>query len=232
VTGSNFAGSAALYSKLPYDPLRDFAGVSQLGSTPLVLVVSPSLGPKSVKELIALAREKPGQLNFASTGLGSGTHYGGELFKLAAGISTVHVPYRGTPESLTDVMAGRVQFFIGPVLATVPLIKNGRLLGLAVTSEKRVGALPDVPTMAEAGVPKAGYEGWYAMLAPGKTPRRIVNLLAREIAQILDQPEVREKIAVQGAAAKASSPEALDRMIREEIATRKKVWEAAGVKVE
>jgi len=232
VTGSNFAGSAALYSKLPFDPIRDFSCVTQLGTTPLVLVVSPSLGPKSIKELIALAREKPGQLNYASAGLGSGTHYGAELFKLAAGANMVHVPYRGTPEALTDVMAGRVHFYIAPVLVATPLIRGGKLLGLAVTSTERAGPLPDVPTMAEAGLPKAGYEGWYAMLAPGKTPRRIVNLLSREIGQILDQRDVREKIATQGAAAKSSTPEALDRLIREEIATRKKVWEAAGVKVE
>jgi len=232
VTGSNFAGSAALYSKLPFDPIRDFSGVTQLGTTPLVLVVSPSLGPKSIKELIALAREKPGQLNYASAGLGSGTHYGAELFKLAAGANMVHVPYRGTPEALTDVMAGRVHFYIAPVLVATPLIRGGKLLGLAVTSTERAGPLPDVPTMAEAGLTKAGYEGWYAMLAPGKTPRRIVNLLSREIGQILDQRDVREKIATQGAAAKSSTPEALDRLIREEIATRKKVWEAAGVKVE
>lgn len=232
VTGSNFAGSAALYSKLPFDSVRDFAGVSQLGSTPLVLVVSPSLGPKSVKELIALAREKPGQLNFASTGLGSGTHYGAELFKLSAGIAAVHVPYRGTPESLTDLMAGRVHFFIAPVLVATPLIKGGKVLGLAVTGAQRAAPLPEIPTMAEVGLPKAGYEGWYAMLAPAKTPRRIVNLLAKKVGDILDQSDIREKIATQGASAKPSAPEALDRMIRDEIETRRKVWQAAGVKVE
>ena len=232
VTGSNFAGSAALYSKLPFDSVRDFAGVSQLGSTPLVLVVSPSLGPKSVKELVALAREKPGQLNFASTGLGSGTHYGAELFKLSAGIAAVHVPYRGTPESLTDLMAGRVHFFIAPVLVATPLIKSGKVLGLAVTSAQRAAPLPEIPTMAEAGLPKAGYEGWYAMLAPVKTPRRIVNALSKQVGRILEQGDIREKIATQGAAAKPSTPEGLERMIRDEIETRRKVWQAAGVKVE
>ncbi len=130
VTGSNFSGSAALYAKLPYDPVRDFTGVTQYASTPLVLLVAPALGAKSVKELIALARDKPGQLNYGSTGLGSGPHYGTELFKLASGINAVHVPYRGSPESLTDLMGGRVQFILSPVLAVVPLIRGGRLLAL------------------------------------------------------------------------------------------------------
>ena len=233
VTGSNFAGSAALYAgKLPYDPVRDFAGISQFASTPLVLVVAPTLGAKSVGELIALAREKPGQLNYGSTGLGSGPHYGAELFKLASGINAVHVPYRGSPESLTDLMAGRVHFILSPVLAVAPLIKSGRLLALGVTTTYRAQALPDVPTVAEAGLAGFEYQGWYGMLAPSKTPRAIVNLLAKEIGQILDRAETKERIANQGAIAKSSSPEAFDKLVRDEITTRTKVWRAAGVKVE
>jgi len=232
VTGSNFAGSAALYSKLPYDPVRDFAGITQFASTPLVLVVAPTLGAKSVKELIALAREKPGQLNYGSTGLGSGPHYGAELFKLAAGIGAVHVPYRGSPESLTDLMAGRVHFILSPVLAAVPLIKGGRLLALGVTTTYRAQALPDVPTVAEAGLAGFEYQGWYGMLAPGRTPRKIVNLLAKEVGQILDRTETKERIANQGAIAKSSSPEAFDKLVHNEITTRRKVWKAAGVKAE
>jgi tripartite-type tricarboxylate transporter receptor subunit TctC len=233
VTGSNFAGSAALYAgKLPYDAVRDFSGITQFATTPLVLVVGPSLGVKSVKELIALAREKKGQLNFASTGLGSGPHYGAELFKLAAGIGAVHVPYRGSPETLTDVMSGRVQFVLSPVLAAAPLIRSGRVLALGVTTPYRAQALPEVPTIAEAGLPGFEYQGWYGMLAPGKTPRRIVNLLNAEVGHVLDLPETRERIASQGAAAKRSTPEAFDRLVRDEITTRTKVWRAAGVKAE
>ena len=138
MTGSNFAGSAALYSKLPFDAVKDFSGITQFASTPLVLVViARASGAKSVKELIALAREKPGQLNYASTGLGSGPHYGAELFKLSAGIKAVHVPYRGSPESLTDLMAGRVHFILSPVLAASPLIKSGKVLALGVTTTYR-----------------------------------------------------------------------------------------------
>ena len=233
VTGSNFAGSAALYAgKLPFDPVKDFSGVTQFATTPLVLVVGPTLGVKSVKELIALAREKKGQLNFASTGLGSGPHYGAELFKLAAGIGAVHVPYRGSPETLTDVMSGRVQFVLSPVLAATPLIRSGRVLALGVTTVERAPALPDVPTIAEAGLPGFEYQGWYGMLAPGRTPRPLVNLLNAEVGRILDLSETRERIASQGAAAKRSTPEAFDKLVHEEIATRTRVWKAAGVRVE
>jgi len=233
VTGSNFAGSAALYAgKLPYDAVRDFTGITQFATTPLVLVVAPSLGVKSVKEFLALAREKKGQLNFGSTGLGSGPHYGAELFMLAAGIGAVHVPYRGSPESLTDLMAGRVHFILSPVLAASPLVKGGRLLALGVTTTYRAQAMPDVPTIAEAGLPGFEYQGWYGMLAPGKTPRKIVNLLSAEVGGILDLPETRERIANQGAAARRSTPEAFDKIVRDEIATRTKVWKAAGVKIE
>jgi len=233
VTGSNFAGSAALYAgKLPYDPVRDFSGITQFATTPLVLVVAPSLGVKSVKEFLALAQEKKGQLNFGSTGLGSGPHYGAELFKLAAGINAVHVPYRGSPESLTDLMAGRVHFILSPVLAAVPLVRSGRLLALGVTTTYRAQALPEVPTIAEAGLPGFEYQGWYGMLAPGKTPRRIVNLLNAEVGLVLDLPETRERIANQGAAARRSSPQDFDKLVRDEITTRTRVWKAAGVKVE
>jgi tripartite-type tricarboxylate transporter receptor subunit TctC len=233
VTGSNFAGSAALYAgKLPFDPVKDFSGVTQYATTPLVLVVAPTLGVKSVKELIALARERKGQLNFASTGHGSGTHYGAELFNLAAGIRAVHVPYRGSPETLTDLMAGRVQYILSPVLAASPLVKGGRVQALGVTTPYRVPALPDVPTIAEAGLPGFVYEGWYGMLAPGKTQRNIVNLLSREIGAMLDLPEVRERIANQGAKATRSTPEAFDKIVHDEIVTRMKVWKAAGVTVE
>jgi len=233
VTGSNFAGSAALYAgKLPYDPVRDFSGITQFATTPLVLVVAPSLGVKSVKEFLALAQEKKGQLNFGSTGLGSGPHYGAELFKLAAGINAVHVPYRGSPESLTDLMAGRVHFILSPVLAAVPLVRSGRLLALGVTTTYRAQALPEVPTIAEAGLPGFEYQGWYGMLAPGKTPRRIVNLLNAEVGHVLDLPETRERIANQGAAARRSSPQDFDKLVRDEITTRTRVWKAAGVKVE
>ena len=233
VTGSNFAGSAALYAgKLPYDAFKDFAGVTQFATTPLVLVVAPQLGVKSVKELIALAKEKKGQLNFASTGQGSGPHYGAELFKLVAGIGAVHVPYRGSPETLTDLMAGRVHFILSPVLAAAPLVRGGRIVALGVTTTYRAQALPDVPTIGEAGLPGYVYQGWYGMLAPGKTSRKLVHLLSKEVGGVIDTPEIKERIAAQGALAKSSTAEAFDKVVHDEIRTRTKVWKAAGVKVE
>lgn len=230
--GSAFAGSAALYSKLPYDPVKDFAGITQTATTPLVLVVSPALGVKSVVELVALAKQKPGQINFASTGLGSGPHYATELFKLVAGVGAVHVPYRGSPEALTDTISVRVHFFMSPILAAMPLIKAGRVQALGVTTRERAPSLPEVPTIAEAGVPGYEYQGWYGLLVPGKTPRALIERLAREVHGILELTEVKERIATQGATAKASTPQAFERLIHEEIATRRKVWQTAGVKVE
>jgi tripartite-type tricarboxylate transporter receptor subunit TctC len=232
-TGSNYAGSAALYAgKLPYDPVKDFTGVTQLASTPLILVVAPSLGAKSVKELIALAKAKPGQINFGSSGLGSGPHYGAELFNLTADIKAVHVPYKGSPEAMTDIMAGRIHYLLSPVLSAVPLVRSGRLVALGVTTGQRAAGLPEVPTIAEAGLDGFEYQGWYGVLAPGKTPRPIVNQLAAEIARIVETPDAKERIASQGAVAKSSTPEAFDKLVREEIVTRIKVWKAAGVKPE
>ena len=232
-TGSNYAGAAALYAgKLPYDPVKDFAGVTQLASTPLILVVAPSLGAKSVKDLIALARSKPGQFSFGSTGLGSGPHYGAELFNLAADVKAVHVPYRGSPEAMTDIMAGRVHYMLSPVLSAVPLVRSGRLLALGVTTAQRASGVPEVPTIAEAGLDGFEYQGWYGVLAPGKTPRPIIRQLAAEITRVLETPDAKDRIASQGANAKSSTPEAFDKLVREEIVTRIKVWKAAGVKPE
>jgi tripartite-type tricarboxylate transporter receptor subunit TctC len=232
-TGSNFSGSAALYAgKLPYDAVKDFTGIGQVASTPLVLVVGSALGVKSAKDLIALAKQKPGQLNFASTGLGSGTHYGAALFNLAAAVDVVHVPFRGSPEALTDTIAGRIHYFLSPVLAAAPLIKGGRVLALGVTTATRAPGLPHVPTLAETALPGFEYEGWYGILAPAKTPRRIVKLLSSELQRILGIDDVKERIASRGAAAKWSSPEVFDKLVRDEIVTRTKVWKAAGVKVD
>ena len=230
LTSSGFAGSAALYDKLPYDSVKDFTGVTQVVSTPLVVVVAPALGIKSVKELIALAQQKPGQLNFSSSGIGSGTHYAGELFKLAAGINVVHVPYRGTPEAINDVISGRIQFMTAPVLPVMSLVKSGRLLALAVTTRERMGLLPELPTVAEAALPGFEYDGWYGIFTPAKTPRAVINKMAAEVARILKLPDVAEKILNTGAIPKPSTPQEFDKLVREEIVMRRKVFKAAGVK--
>ena len=231
VTGSNFAGSAALYSKLPFDPVRDFSGITQLASTPLVLVVAPSLGTKTAQEFIALMKTKPGQFNFGSSGIGSGPHYGAALFNHVAGINAIHVPYRGSPEAMTDLMSGRLQYFLSPVLAATPLIRSGRIVALGVTTTYRAQALPEVPTLGDA-LPGFEYQGWYGVLAPSKTPRAVINLLARDFAQTIARADIQQGIANQGAIAKSSNPQAFDKLVHEEIATRRKVWKAAGVKAD
>ena len=230
LTSSGFAGSAALYDKLPYDSVKDFAGVTQVVSTPLVIVVASNLGVKSVKELIALAKEKPGQLNFSSSGIGSGTHYAGELFVLAAGVKAAHIPYRGTPEAINDVISGRIQFMAAPVLPAMALVKSGRLLPLAVTTRERMSLLPDLPTVAEAALPGFEYDGWYGIFAPAKTPRAIVNKMAAEVARILKLPDVAEKIHATGAVPRSTTPQGFDKLVHEEIIMRRKVFKAAGVK--
>jgi tripartite-type tricarboxylate transporter receptor subunit TctC len=232
LTSSAFAGSAALYDKLPFDAVKDFSGVSQVAETALVLVVAPSLNVKSTKELLALARAKPGYLTFASSGIGSGTHYGGELFKMAAGINVVHVPFRGTPEGITDTVAGRVHYYLTPLLPVMPLIKAGRLLPLGVTTATRQPLMPDVPTLAESALPGFQYDGWFGVFTQSKVPRKTVDQLSREIARILALAEIRGRISSQGATAKSSAPAEFEKLVHGEIVTRKKVFKAAGVKPE
>lgn len=232
LTSSALAGSAALYPKLPYDTIKDFTGTTQIASNPVMLIVAPALGVKSVKELIALAQQKPGAVTFGSSGIGSGTHYAGELFKLAAKINVVHVPYKGTPEVVTDTLGGRIHYSFVPMPPSVPLVKAGRLLGLAVTTLTRSHVLPDVPTVAEAGLAGFEYDGWFGLFAPGKTPARIVNLLSTEVARILALPDVTERILSLGATPKSSTPEALNTLVRTEIETRRKVFAAVGARPE
>ena len=231
ITSSAFAGSAALYEKLPYDSVRDFAGITQIAATYLVLVAGPG-GPKSVKDLIALAREKPGQINYGSSGIGSGTHYGGELFRLAAKINIVHVPYRGVPEALTDTMSGRIHVAMSPALVVTPLIRAGRLTALGVTAPQRLASLPDVPTIAEAGLAGFAYEGWFGALCPARTPRAIVERLSKEIARIILLPENQERIAREGSIARTSTPAEFEKLVHGEIVMRAKVFKAAGSKAE
>ena len=232
LTSSGFAGAASIYPKLPYDTIMDFAGVTPVMSTALILVAAPSLGVKSMKDLIALAKRKPGALTYASTGVGSGTHYGAELFRRAAGFEATHVPYKGVPEAMNDTMTGRVNFYLPSVQAAVPLARDGRVIALAITGPQRSRLLPEVPTMAEAGLPRFEYVGWWGMLVPGKTPRRIVDRLSKEMKRILELPDIREKFEGLGGEAWWTSPEAFDRMVRSEVETRAKVFGPASGRVQ
>jgi len=226
------AVSPALYSKLPYDTVKDFAGISRVGSVPNVLVVAPSLGVRSAKDLIALAKQKPGQINFTSAGIGGGTHINGEQFKTAAGINVVHVPSRGTPEALVDVIAGRIQYFFAPLGSALPFLKDGKVLGLAVSTIDRSPLLPEVPTVAEAaGLSGFDFDLWYAMFAPAKTPRAIVARLSAEVRKILDNPEIKQRMTAQGVVPRSSTPEELDKFLRLEVERLGKVVRDSGAKV-
>lgn len=232
VNSVSHAGVQALYAKLPYDTLRDFASVSQLTSAPNVLVVAPTKGIKSAAELIARANEKPGEVNFGSAGVGSGTHMSLEQFRLATGIKVTHVPYKGVPEVLTDTATGRVDVSFAPIGNTLAMIKDGRLVPLAVSTSARSPALPDVPALAEGAVPSLDWDQWYGMFAPAKTPRAIVNQLSAEVAKVLGAPDVKERISARGSVPKPSTPEQFDAFVRVEVEKVSKVIRDGGIKIE
>lgn len=228
-TTSALAASPALYANLAFDPAKDFAGVTVLGSTPMLLVAAPSKGMKSVKDVIALAKAHPGQLNFASAGVGSNTHFAMEVFNSAASVDIVHVAYKGIPEALTDVMTGRVQLFMAPLGNALTPVKDGKVLALGVTSKQRASVLPDVPTVLESGVPYS-WEAWFGLLVPANTPRAIVANLDSEITRVLTIPDVRGRLAGLGAETPAGTPEQFDRILRDDIATFATAAKAARIK--
>ena len=222
----------SLYRSLNYDIVRDFAPVSLLTTGHFCVVVHPSLPVKSVKELIALARARPGQLNFASAGNGNATHLAGELFKSMTHVNLLHVPYKGTGPALTDLIGGQVQLMFSNLTAALPHVKTGRLRALAVTGAKRSPAAPELPTVSEAGVPGYLVISWFGMMAPAGTPREIVLRLNGELAQVLRAPDVRERLAGEGAEPDASTPEQLAAFIKTELAQWSKVIKGAGIVAE
>ena len=225
--------SSALYPKLSYNPIRDFAGVSQATSAPNVLLVGPDTGVKSAKELIALARGKSGQINFGSAGVGSGTHIAGEMFRLGTALNVNHVPYKGVPEVIADTVTARIHYSYAPIGNVLPFVKDKRVTALAVTTIARSPSLPDVPTVAEAaGLAGFDWDQWYGLFAPAKTPRPIVDQLSKEMARVLSLPDIREKLAIRGSVAKASSPDEFDRFVRAETDKVNKVIKDGGIKLE
>ena len=218
--------------KLQYDPIKSFVPVSILASGPNVLVVHPSLGVHSVTELIALAKEKPGQLNYASAGIGSFQHLGGELFKLTAGIDMVHVPYKGGGPAMTDVLGGYTKIMFSSMVQTTPFVLNGQLRALGTSGAKRNPALPDVPTIAEAGLP--GYEAtnWWGVVAPAGTPPEIVEKLHTEIAAVQESPKTKEQFAAQGADIVQMTSAEFGIFIEKEINKWERVVKEAGIKAE
>jgi len=232
MTATPLALNTVLYKKVPYDPVRDFAPISQVAAMPNIIVTHPALPARTIRELIALAKSHPGQLVYASSGVGTGPHLSMELFLTMAGVKMGHVPYKGTNPGMIDTMAGQIQVLMSTLLPPLPHIKTGRLRALGVTSSKRVSSLREVPTIAEAGVP--GYEvvGWYGIAAPANTPRDVINKLYGEIANILQSPETREKLAADGAEPVGSTPEQFAAFIQSEIDKWSRVVKSSGIHVE
>jgi tripartite-type tricarboxylate transporter receptor subunit TctC len=230
--GSALAISPALHSNLGFDPARDFAPVIPLGISPSVLVVPPERGWKTVDDLIEAAKAKPGALNFSSVGVGSATHLSAERFRRSAGVDAVHVPFKGGAEAMTEVIAGRIDFFFGPVGLVLPHIQDGKLRGLVVNGAKRSSALPNVPTTLEAGIANAEYPIWFGLFLPAKTPREIVAKLHGETLNALQSPKVREKLAALGIESMEMSPGDFAAYVKREIVSNAELVKAAGLKAQ
>lgn len=234
LSNSSQVANTAMYGKsMPYDLLRDLGPVTMIGTTPVLLVVHPSLPVKTVRDLIALARAKPGQLNFASAGIGSPTHIAPELFKWMARIDMLHVPYKGGSQAVTDLIGGQITCYFAAMSTGLPLAKSGRLRAVAVTSPRRFSAvIPDVPTVAESGLP--GYElvGWFALMLPAATPADVVSRLNALTVQALRLPGMKERLLNDGTEVVASTPQEFDAFTRRELAKYEKLVKAANIKPE
>jgi tripartite-type tricarboxylate transporter receptor subunit TctC len=230
VVSNGHAVNASLMAKLPYDTLKDFAGVTYVADVPNVLVIMPALKLRSVKELIDLMKARPGQINYGSAGIGTSTHVNGELFKLAAGINVVHIPYKGSPEAISNTLGGSVHYSFNPISTVAPLVTAGKLNALAVSTKNRSPVLPNVPSIAESGLPGFDFAGWYALFAPAATPRAVRVRISEETTRILGLPEVHERLLTQGATAAPSSPDRLDAFMRDEVARMAQVVKAAGMR--
>ena len=217
---------------LPYDPVKDFAPVSMLFTSPLYLVVHPSVPAKSVQELIAAARARPGKYTFASIGAGSSLHLAGEMFRTRAKVDIVHVPYKGSAPAITDLIGGQVDMMFEGGVSALPHVRSGKLRALATTGKRRTEAMPQLPTMAEAGVPDFDVTVWFGLVAPAKVPRPIIDQLNREVGAILRTPELKEKFATAGIEITPSSPEELAQRIRDDLPYWTKIMRDAGIQPE
>ena len=228
LTSSSFAITAVLEKNLPYDPLGDLRGVAQIGTTTGILAVAPSLGVKSAGELVALAKAKPGTILFGSAGTGSGVHFTTERFNMVAGIKVVHVPYKGQPEMILDIVTGRIQYGIPGLGSSLTFIKDGRLLPLAVATAKRSPLLPNVPTLAEV-LPGFERDAAHGVLAPARTSRPIVQQISGDIARVLDMPDVKERMQSIAFEIAPTSPEEYDRILHSQIELFTKIAKAVGL---
>ena len=232
VSSAAYAVNPSMYPDLPFDTLKDFVEIVPLGGQPNVLVVAPSAGVKSVTDLITQAKAKPGQFNYASAGNGSGTHINAEKFKLATGIDAVHVPYKGTPEALTDTMAGRVTYFFSPISAALPQVKEGKLVALGVSSAQRSSILKDVPTIAESGLPGFDYNLWVGLFGPAGMPPDLVDKINKDVQRALGSAEIKERLANLGADAMPMTPAEFRAFTRNDVEVSAKIVKAAGIKAQ
>lgn len=230
VNSSAHTITPAIYPNLAYDVARDFVAVGAIGSVPNVLIISPAKGLKTIQEFVAAAKAKPGTFNFASVGVGSAVHLSAERFRIAAGYEAQHIPFKGVAEAITEVLSGRVEYYFCPIATALPHIREGKLLGLAVSSPKRASALPDVPTTLEAGYVDSDYTFWIGAFAPAKTPKEIVDKLNREMAAAVASPTVREKLATLGVELMPMTPSQFDTHVKDEITRYAVFAKAAGLK--
>lgn len=231
INSSAHSAIPAIYPNVPYDTARDFAAVAALGSSPNVTVIAPEKGIKTLRELVAAAKSRSGGLTYATAGVGSATHLSTERFRVSAGFEAVHVPFKGMPEALTEVMTGRVDFTCSSIAPAIPFIRDGKLIPLAVTTPKRSPALPDVPTSIEAGYANSDYTFWLGMFLPVKTPRSIVERLHEAVQKVLGAPGMNKRLAQSGIDPMPIAPQAFDALVAKEVADNIALVKAAGIKV-
>jgi tripartite-type tricarboxylate transporter receptor subunit TctC len=232
VHSSGHALNPSIYPNLGYDTLKDLTGVTALAAIPNVLVVNPAKGWKTQADLIAAVKAKPDQFNYASAGVGSGTHMNAEIFRIQAGIDALHVPYKGTPDAMTNVIGGSNDWFFAPLASALPLIRDGKLQALSVSTKQRASTLPQVPTSIEAGLPGSDYTLWIGMIAPSATPQPILRKLHEEASKALNNPEIKERMAKLGADPMPMSSDAFNAYIKSEIEVAARIVKAANLKAQ
>ena len=229
---SAFAISPAIYSSLAFDPVKDFSGITLTATGPALVLISPNLKVNTMKELIDYAAKNPGKVTYSSAGIGSGSHFAAELIQAKAGLELLHIPTKGIPDGITEVMSGRVDFFISPYASAINLVKTGKVRAIAITSTKRFKDLPTLPTVSESGIPGYKWEFWYGLVAPAKTPKVILQKIALEVKRILELPSVKERFDELGTTAVSSTPEQFDKLIASEIVEFARLAKMSGIKPE
>ena len=229
---SAFAISPAIYSTMAFDPLKDFSGITLTATGPALVLISPNLKVSTMKELIDYAAKNPGKVTYSSAGVGSGSHFAAELIQAKAGVELLHIPTKGIPDAITEVMSGRVDFFISPYASAINLVKSGKVRAIAITSTKRFKDLPSLPTVSESGIPGYKWEFWYGLVAPAKTPKAILQKISAEVKRILELPSVKERFDELGTTAVSSTPEQFDKLIAAEIIEFARLAKLSGIKPE